>query len=61
MSKFRDNSDSRAAVFETRNVKDYQETHHFSMGKEGTPMMASTWTHFSKRHGGRPRSNVLGL
>ena len=29
MSKFRDNSDSRAAVFETRNVKDYQETHHF--------------------------------
>ena len=58
MSKFRDNSDSRAAVFETRNVKDYQETHHFQMGKEGVPMMTSTWTHFSKRHK-RPQMNGL--
>ena len=49
-SKFRDNSQQRAPMFKTRGVKDYQETHHFKFGGEGTPMMTSTWSHFSKRH-----------
>ena len=31
-SKFRDNSESRAPVFKTSKVKDYQETHHFKFG-----------------------------
>mmetsp|Transcript_4269 Transcript_4269/g.7225 ORF Transcript_4269/g.7225 Transcript_4269/m.7225 type:complete len:162 (-) Transcript_4269:87-572(-) len=49
LSKFRDNSAQRAPVFATRKAKDYQETHHFNFGKQGTPMMTSTWSHFSKR------------
>lgn len=49
-NKFRDNSQHRTGRFQTRKVKDYQETHHFQMGNEGVPMMTSTWTHFSKKH-----------
>ena len=48
-SKFQDNSRTRDPIFQTRNVKDYQEQSHFNFGKEGSPMMTSTWSHFSKK------------
>ena len=48
-SKFRDNSHTRDAIFQTRNVKDYQEQSHFNLGNQGSPMMTSTWSHFSKK------------
>jgi len=48
--KFRDHSESREPVFETRNVKDYQEKNHFNFGDESQAKMTTTWTHFSKRH-----------
>ena len=55
MGKFRDNSLDRGPLFKTKRVKDYQETHHFTMGGQSYPKMTSTWTHFSKRHEGPPR------
>jgi len=48
-SKFKDTSETRDKPFNARNVQEYKGKSHFNFGKEGTPMMTSTWTHFSRK------------
>ena len=47
-SKFRDNSDTRQP-FQAKHLQEYKGKSHFHLGNEGTPMMTSTWTHFSRK------------